>query len=375
MSMWAVRACRISACLNVQVTTFQPLDKAVPIGPLRSLGIWLFKLAALSPKLQALPAHRVVPTALSGAHPSDDAGLEVAIGAASTADSAELAAHLQLGISLGFMREYVAANDLQAADATADVKEMLLAHGDCTVQPSIRSVVEIYAHSRLVEGGKAAVGRATAYVIHAHSSSFVGLIEQLASSIKAEGRNEDECFFWIDIFCMRPGHVSPARALRESSLALRTIGQAVLAVDNWKAPLALSRLWCLAELSRCSSNVNLTFALLPSSRSQLIRAMATQRADVEQAMATVASAIAQVGNPSDKTALVLALATELGGARSIEQGHPPSIEFDEALAALLDQVVAEVLLRALAAVAAAPSDARGNAGSQKKQQSFVVHTL
>ena len=121
--------------------------------------------------------------------------------------------------------------------------------------------------------GDRAAGAASLYVSHAHGAPFRGLLDALEAYLDDEGYDASTTFFWIDVFSLPPAPQSPSVALPTVAACVGTIGTVVVVLDG--AATALSRLWCLFEISRSLAEPNLClhFTMARAHRARFVEAL------------------------------------------------------------------------------------------------------
>lgn len=88
-------------------------------------------------------------------------------------------------------------------------------------------------------------GRASAFVSHAWSYHFVDLVDAIAAA------NLTGAFFWLDITVLNQHaeNKNDSQWLRTTFTdRVSSIGRTLLVLAPWRAPIALSRAWCLLEV-------------------------------------------------------------------------------------------------------------------------------
>lgn len=204
--------------------------------------------------------------------------------------SRDLPFHLSLGVSLGYLSDL--ANTLDESITTAEVGLIVKEKTSSTRISMAESLINFRTKEPLA-------GRATVFVSHAQSCSFAKLVRALENQLGFDH------MIWLDIMCIRQNSVH--RDVRWIGAIIRQIGAFVMVLDPWKAPVCLSRVWCLYELSMCGDDVVLALALAPSERALLVRALEEDPESVRDSLTAFDARTAQVMLESDKAMIMTAI--------------------------------------------------------------------
>ena len=181
-----------------------------------------------------------------------------------------------IGVSLRFLMEFVANNEIPADMSTAKVVSDIIV-------PKTRTLKETYVNALLLpkphflsdlrkdynkdnrvliaygNGSQSSLEGFRCFLSHAWSMPFAELVHiaehaadlhfkaktDLLTQIVSHDDVLDSSFFWVDVFCKNQ-HV-PAPAMDEFHKALKAPGVAVVALYP-KEPIAFQRIWCLFEI-------------------------------------------------------------------------------------------------------------------------------
>ena len=149
-----------------------------------------------------------------------------------------------LGISLPGLLALVDAHGGRAAFAglsTDDVKKRF-------VLPATGYTRTAYA-TQLLVAGSPHVAPATAFISHAYSDEFLGVLDAVAA---LEAREGTSAFYYFDLLVVNQhgqGAVVPFEVLRdEFGRSVKAIGRTLL-VLRWANPIPLQRAWCVFEMA------------------------------------------------------------------------------------------------------------------------------
>ena len=169
----------------------------------------------------------------------------------------------KLGVSMRFLHNMF--SRIEPHTTTRQLVEYIVIQETTTTLGSSRHLMQDVQHAgSYVEylklknhqdfHGNSVVGEATHYVSHAWDSPFIELISALDVMITTKKLNPAKTFFWIDIFSISQ-HVAHQNQVDENNDveiktrdAIRNVEGVILILSSWKAPLALSRTWCLWEI-------------------------------------------------------------------------------------------------------------------------------
>jgi hypothetical protein len=181
-----------------------------------------------------------------------------------------------MGVSLRFLKEFVAKNKIHSDMTTAKVVSDIIVPTTCSTKETyinahllhephyISDLRKIYHKDKSVlvdvEAGYGKIDGLYCFLSHAWSMPFlelIGIAEHAAdvhfkSQVESNtfkiingGEILDSSFFWIDVFCKNQ-HI-PAPAMEEFHKALKGPEVAVIALFP-RQPIALQRIWCLFEI-------------------------------------------------------------------------------------------------------------------------------
>lgn len=185
--------------------------------------------------------------------------------------------HLLLGVTFTFVREYCEEHHLCAEGITSrDVGARILE----LTRTTKRSVAEMCAKKK-ARTGEPAVGPAEIFVSHAHSCSFVKMLDAVEAYLATHGLDPNTTYLWIDLFSLRQ-HAINTEVVHIAAIE-RQVGLVVLVVDPWDKPVALTRVWCIYEMVHAlDDSAHLDLALPREQHDRLRAALDRDREDVER---------------------------------------------------------------------------------------------
>lgn len=149
-----------------------------------------------------------------------------------------LAPRLLLGVSIAFLRAWSVEVGVGKEEATVEVSRRLVAPL-ASLREDRSAVLSLL--SRRTPSGAPAVGRATHFVSHAQSCSFMHMLEALESHVALHGLSPSRAFAWLDLFVLNQANI--ASELPLIGMIERAIGQVVLVIEPWSKPVCLTRVW------------------------------------------------------------------------------------------------------------------------------------
>eukprot|EP01147_Barroeca_monosierra_P007014 gene7014-406_t len=154
------------------------------------------------------------------------------------------------------------------------------------------------------------VGPANMFVSYARSSN---IIEVVALLIDFQRENQqDKYFFWIDFFVLDYKSVdlsdSRDRYVRQLGFLINEIGQVLLILSPWNAPLALTCTWCIWELhcAARSQKAKLFVHQSTADQSALLDALKEDAGSMLDTVFKVDIKLSETSNPIDKKAIMSA---------------------------------------------------------------------
>lgn len=236
--------------------------------------------------------------------------------------------HPYLGLSRTCLAELLETYSVRAEATTSEVA--LRVH--LATLGSNKSLCEIFLSSRTLDGALS-VGEADIFVSHAHSCTFAKLLSALDNYADTYASDRDPSrplYFWIDVVSTRrddlPNIVCEVAA---------KIGKVVLIIDPWQAPVALSRMWCLFEISQCvvQHGLQLFLSVPREERARFLCALSDDREAVESALVSFDVRLAQTSVEADRLKILGALHER--GFENAADGLDPLDCFNEKVQLLL----------------------------------------
>jgi hypothetical protein len=170
------------------------------------------------------------------------------------------------GIKFSFLMKHF--NDCPLDMKTTDVVNNFIIPRTKSSQLSYCEYLAV--NDKFVEG---TVGPANLFISHAWEGEFHSLIDSVGQHLMQldDGLSYEDTYVWVDIFSVNQ-HVVPnivSTHLRTSiQEMIKSIGETLVIVENWKDPIPLRRGWCLWEIY-CSHQSNVKFGFAMTTQKQI----------------------------------------------------------------------------------------------------------
>ena len=215
------------------------------------------------------------------------------------------------GVSFAFIQQFLEDHQhiygFEYALTTAEVVDKIIkpetSHHTC-------AYVDLYSKRR-DRSGQPFVGAATIFLSHTWLYKFneaVDVMEQCNSE-------QPGCYFWFDVFVLSQHTSLVSQSFVNSTVrdTIKQIGQVVVVMSPWQAPVPITRAWCLWELACALSNdVPVVMRLPTDQRHTLKDALSTDQARLIQAMSSVDAESAECTVPAEKQWIFTAIANSSG---------------------------------------------------------------
>lgn len=157
----------------------------------------------------------------------------------------------KLGITLDGIRHFIdinGGNSKLSGKTTTNIKDELLL-------PLLEKEGYLVSYCEFLKGNcgeSTFTGKATLFVSHAWSYTFLDVIETL---ICLQEKTQETIYFWFDLFsnnqCLESKPPPFEWWCQTFSKAIASIGSFVMVIDKWDDPFTLTRSWCMWEVYCC----------------------------------------------------------------------------------------------------------------------------
>ena len=173
------------------------------------------------------------------------------------------------------------------------------------------------------------VGAANAFISHAYSYAFLDVLDAVTAWAAAANANEGAAaegprtfFFYFDLLVVNQhgqgAVVTPAVLLDEFGHGVRSAGRTILLLD-WRAPVPLSRVWCVFEIfMTLSSGLSFEIFMPPPARAAFLAALVADFAAIVNSLCTVDVATAKAFVDVDRATIQDAI-VQAGGFLRVNQ--------------------------------------------------------
>mmetsp|Transcript_9676 Transcript_9676/g.25040 ORF Transcript_9676/g.25040 Transcript_9676/m.25040 type:complete len:358 (-) Transcript_9676:58-1131(-) len=221
--------------------------------------------------------------------------------------AAEIPAHMLLGVSLPYMREFARRHGYDADTPSHLVRELVLE----LTAPTLRSMAECLVEDR-TKGGLPAVGIATLFVSHAHACSYHRMVDAVEAHFELHELDLARTFVWLDIFSVRQHSVDTEIGL--IGLVEQRIGRVVMVLDPWDKPVCLTRVWCLFELVHSlQPSVELDLTVPAAERARFVNALHQDPGAMQAMLTNFDARNASASGDADREAILMVIAHYFGG--------------------------------------------------------------
>jgi len=230
------------------------------------------------PKTHVPTAVLVKPTATPAAQPQQISGVA-------------------LGVSAGFLREFLTDRAIKEGMTTADVCRDVVLPRTQANKSSLHDVLQVQMPY--------AIGPATVFVSHAWKYNFREvMLVLLAYADECKQANKPTCFFYFDLFA-HSQHSAPDYPQEWWSSTFKSrigsIGTTLLVLSPWDDPVPLTRSWCLYELwSTMEQKANLVLRLPEAQQAAFKKALIADFNSVMAAMVKIDSERASAFHEKDR---------------------------------------------------------------------------
>ena len=167
------------------------------------------------------------------------------------------------------------------------------------------------------------VGKPTAFLSHAWVYRFHNLVDAVEAYVEALPDDAEEHFFWFDCFSLDQ-HAQASQGSQWWSTtfmqAIGAIGNTVMVLSPWDAPIPLTRAWCVWELF-CTATTSAEFAVcLGKDEEAAFNAALLSLDDVSflDAFSKISVGTAQAGSETDRLMIINAAAAAPGGLTALD---------------------------------------------------------
>jgi len=216
----------------------------------------------------------------------------------------------KIGCSLRFLQDFaeteqpvplgLAARELHGGDmwsmgdiCSSIIKPRTLNQEDCgNALENAMSYAELSLQKNLKDSrGNPAFAKATHFVSHAWRYDFRGFVAALRQWMVANDIEEDDTYFWVDCFVVNQ-HQTQSYPQKWWSTrfmqAIAEMGNVVLLLDPWDAPVPLTRAWCLWEIyCTAVTGARLHLAMRPQALQEFKTALLASFDTVQTALSRV----------------------------------------------------------------------------------------
>lgn len=202
-----------------------------------------------------------------------------------------------LGVSLAFLKDFTAEHIEEVVRrrlTTGQVNKTL-------IKPVLKGAEQVkgpsyaelgYNLAKVNSHERPAFSKATVFVSQSWDNPFDDLVEALEAWMEESRANVDTTYFWIDIFCVPPGHAG--WGMPESwwsdryTKSIGSIGTTVVVAEPWYSPSTFVGPWCIWQLY-CTTvtGARLHLAMGPEQRSAFMRRLTRSFEEVRSALSEV----------------------------------------------------------------------------------------
>ena len=206
---------------------------------------------------------------------------------------------VQRGVSLAFLRAFVQQKNIGTRTTTGEVCEML-------IKPATRDGACAYydllqladAHQ---EDGQQWAGASHYFLSHSWSYRFrdlLGILEAFEEQTKPGSTR----YYWLDIFVMNQHSASELGNLIDNlQAAVRSPGRLLLAVDSWRDPTPLTRVWCLLEVfTAIQQRAEVILCFSAAEETSFAQTLVQNQAEVQRTLDTVDAERAEATVAADR---------------------------------------------------------------------------
>ena len=168
------------------------------------------------------------------------------------------------------------------------------------------------------------VGLPTMFLSHAWRYSFANLVDAVDAHYAAQPAAVGAAaYVWNDIFVEDQNSSAskpPDYFFHAFKDAVGAIGNTVLVLEPWRAPIPLSRSWCVWEIySTIATGAQLSIAHSPAEHESFERALAQEFESLSRSLSDIDAEQAQAFSLSDKQRIDATIKEELGGFEAVNE--------------------------------------------------------
>ena len=168
------------------------------------------------------------------------------------------------------------------------------------------------------------VGAPTVFLSHAWLYKFLNLLGALEAFVATQPDDAPEVFFWFDTFSIDEHSTQQLPQVWWSTTfreAIKMIGQTVMVLSPWNAPVPLTRAWCLWEV-HCSIDTGTAFhvSMGPAERRAFQAALVSDPDAVLNAFSNIDVSASQAGSEHDRIMIISTVNEKAGGMADLNYG-------------------------------------------------------
>eukprot|EP00937_MAST-01D_sp_MAST-1D-sp2_P008261 g8261.t1 len=201
------------------------------------------------------------------------------------------------GVSLAFLRSVAEQKGVGARTTTAEVCEAIVKP---ITMAAACAYYELIWHDDSV---RAAEEGGTSVLSHTWSYRFRDLLD-IIETFESQSQPEHTVYYWFDIFVMNQHseeELGQQQLLENLRASVRAPKRVLLAIDSWRDPSPLTRVWCLLEIfTAIAEGAELVMCLSSAEQASFAEKLAKNQAEVHRALESVDAEKAEATVVSDR---------------------------------------------------------------------------
>ena len=210
------------------------------------------------------------------------------------------------GVSLAFLRSVAEHKGVGVRTTTAEVCETIVAPATAAGACAFYDLIWHDDSARAAGGGAGGerwTGESDLFLSHTWSYRFRDLLD-IIETFEAQSQPERTVYYWFDIFVMNQHseeELGQQQLLENLRASVRAPNRVLLAMDSWRDPSPLSRVWCLLEVfTAMQEGAELVMCLSSAEQASFAEKLAKNQADVHRALEAVDAEKAEATVASDR---------------------------------------------------------------------------